>query len=70
MVGSTDIVLLKYSYVGTLQWTVQTGTGNNDMGHGVAVSPDNAYVYISGDSFGSLMGQPYAGLMFYMFIVC
>ena len=44
----------------TLGWTSQQGTSGADFGWGVAVSCDG-FIYVTGDTSGSLNGQPYLG---------
>ncbi len=59
--GISDIVLLKYSSAGLLLWTRQTGTSSSEIGRGVSASADGQYIYVAGDTQGSLNGQTSAG---------
>ena len=59
--GGSDIVLLKFDAFGSLLWTRETGTSGDDYGYGVSVTPDGSSIYVTGYSYGTLNGQPYAG---------
>ena len=53
--GSTDAFVSKYDTSGTLLWTNQLGTSEQDSSHGVAVDSDGN-VFISGRTDGDLAG--------------
>ena len=59
-IGGSDIFLLKYNSSGALLWTRQTGTTNEDVGYGVAVSGDGS-IFVTGRTSGALNGQVSAG---------
>ncbi len=59
--GSVDIVLLKYSSAGDLQWTKQSGTSSEDTCNGVSASADGQSVYVVGTTQGNLDGQINSG---------
>ncbi len=58
--GSSDIILVKYNYNGTKQWTQQLGSSSSESGHGVTVdSSDN--IYVTGSTSGALDGNTNSG---------
>jgi len=57
--GNTDAFLLKYDDSGSLLWSQQIGTWNNDYGYSVAVDA-SGNAYITGNTEGSLP-EPTAG---------
>jgi hypothetical protein len=58
-VGSTDAFIRKYSPDGTVLWTRQFGTPNQDEAHGVAT--DGTGVYVVGHTQGNLVPNTQAG---------
>ncbi len=61
MIGNADIVLLQYNSTGSLLWTIQTGSSSYDEGHGLSISADGKYIYVTGYAEASLNNQPHAG---------
>jgi uncharacterized protein (UPF0548 family) len=62
--GGYDMFLVKYNSAGDVQWTKQMGSTDSDSalsGCRVAVDSTNGYVYITGDTLGSIDGQPFSG---------
>jgi hypothetical protein len=59
--GLRDGFVRKYSPTGTLLWTQQFGTTNQDAVHGVAVTSDG--VFVAGDTYGVFDGQSQKGLL-------
>ena len=53
LLGSNDIILLKYDSTGVRQWTRQIGTTGADQGIGLAVSSDGNFIYVTGYVYGS-----------------
>lgn len=53
--------MVKYDSLGSLIWTAQTGTSDNDYGVGITVGEDGS-VYVTGYTYGNLNGQPSAGI--------
>jgi len=42
--GTDDIILVKLTSAGALEWARATGVANNDLGFGLAQTPDSGYV--------------------------
>jgi uncharacterized protein (UPF0548 family) len=59
-VGVFDMFLVKYDPSGSKQWLRQLGSGNYDVGYGVAVE-SNGNVYVTGYTYGGLDGNTNAG---------
>lgn len=57
--GDYDAFVRKYNLRGKEMWTRQFGTPGYDEGHGISIHGGG--VYVSGDTFGALPGQTYAG---------
>ena len=64
--GVSDIVLLKFDSSGSLLWTRETGTSSDDYGQSVSVTAEGSSIYVTGYSYASLNGQPYAGGKLYL----
>lgn len=58
--GSLDLFLVKYDNEGVKQWTRQLGMTTGEYGQNVAIDPNNN-IYVTGNTFGSLDGNTYAG---------
>ncbi|RYY82769.1 hypothetical protein EON63_12665, partial [archaeon] len=58
-VGGWDMVLMKFASNGTRIWTRMVGTLSNDIGNAVAVDTSAGDVYVTGQTAGSLHGEPY-----------
>ena len=58
--GLRDGFVRKYSPTGTLRWTRQFGTTNQDTVHGIVVTSDG--VFVVGDTYGVFEGQSPHGL--------
>jgi len=56
----SDIVLVKYNFSGTYQWTQQLGTSSSDSGQGVTVDSSNN-IYVTGFTEGGLDGNTNSG---------
>jgi hypothetical protein len=58
--SSRDIFIIRISTHGAVVWTSQLGsTSGSDVGQGIAV--DSSGVYVTGHTYSSLSGQPFAG---------
>ena len=68
--GSSDIVLLKYSSSGALEFSVLTGTSGDDMALGVAVDSAGSAVYVAGCVGASFDGQEYYGNTQHAYMSC
>ena len=64
--GSSDIVLLKYSSSGALEFSVLTGTSGDDMALGVEVDSAGSAVYVAGCVGASFGGHDYYGMHMYI----
>jgi len=49
--GGRDVVLLRYSSIGVLQWQRTWGGTSNDYGFGIAVDSSGSSVYVAGTTF-------------------
>jgi len=58
--GGRDIFLLKYTSIGTKQWTKQLGTFSIDSGNGVTTD-SSGNIYVTGDTLGDLDGNTNSG---------
>lgn len=57
--GGNDILIVKYDSRGVKVWTKLIGSPSTDISTGIAVSPDNQYIYIVGYTDGSVFGEPH-----------
>jgi hypothetical protein len=58
--GARDAFVRKYDAGGNILWTRQFGTSGNDWAFGAGVD-SSGNVYVTGETGGSLAGQPHAG---------
>ena len=56
--GGADILIAKYDSRGIKVWTKLIGSPSADKGMGIAISPDNQYIYIVGYTDGTIFGDP------------
>ncbi len=61
--GGTDIFVAKYDHLLNLVWTRLLGTTGDDVANGIAVDA-NSYVYITGQTAGTLPGATGSGAIF------
>ncbi len=66
--GNYDIFLVKWNADGTKAWTKQWGTPSHDYGNFVAVDGEGS-IFVTGDTYGALDGNTYAGGMDVFFSV-
>jgi hypothetical protein len=59
--GGSDVFIVKYGLQGTVHWTVQFGTAQQEQASGIAVDTNTGDVYVSGWTFGSFPGAANAG---------
>jgi hypothetical protein len=58
--GGTDVLILKYSPLGTLLWTKTWGGSGNEAANAIAVGPDG-FLYVTGSSSSFASGCCYGG---------
>ena len=59
--GDIDVFLMKFDSSGSWQWTVQRGGSSLDYARALKVDP-SGNVFLAGDTYNSLDGNPNAGL--------
>ena len=60
-IGNKDVILIKYSKNGKIDWSKQIGTVSNDEGKGIKYDSQNN-IYVFGTTYSSLDGNTHAGL--------
>jgi hypothetical protein len=58
--GMSDLILIKYNSQGTIQWTKQLGTLEDDQANGVTTD-SSGNIYVTGWTGGALDGNTYFG---------
>ena len=59
--GGFDAFIAKYDHVGNKIWVRQLGSAFDDVAYGIAVTPDDAFVYLIGEAKGAVDGHPSFG---------
>ena len=59
--GASDFFLAKYDTSGTKQWVFQDGTSVEDIGRALDLDNTGSFVYLAGDTAGSLYGKANSG---------
>ena len=60
-IGNKDVILIKHSKNGKIDWSKQIGTVSNDEGKGIKYDSQNN-IYVFGTTYSSLDGNTHAGL--------